>query len=415
MTDSSKAADNKSGDYSNSKLLDMSSMEDDELKASHYLLWATAFSLFAFLIWASFFNLDEISRAQGKVIPFSREQDVQSLDTGVLSEMLVREGDQVIKNQVLLRIDDTRSGSSYREAKEKWLSLTALVTRLRAEAYGTELIFPNELNEYPALAARETQAYKNRKQALDEQISAMKRSLTSLQAEIRITGPLVKEGVVSKVELLRLQRQLADQQAQVAERQNRYLTDATNDLVRADAELTQTRENVLGRKDVLNKTVIRAPMNGIVKNIQTTTIGAVIQAGQTILEIVPVDDDMLIEAYIKPSEVAFLKVGQPAIVKLSAYEFNRYGSLEGVLEHVSPDTLPDESRQKRTNTNNVDLGTGYYRILIRIIDKNKERQGMVMTPLPGMSATIEIRTGQKTVMEYLFRPLQSVRQALRER
>jgi adhesin transport system membrane fusion protein len=394
---------------------DWASIDQDEQSASRLVLWATAFSITALLLWAAFFQLDEITRGQGKVIPSSREQIVQSLDTGVLTQMLVREGDQVKKGQVLLRIDDARSGPNYREVKEKWFALLALVARLRAEAYGTELSFSPELNELPAVIHRETQAYKARKLALDEQISAMTRSLASISREIAITAPLVAEGVVSEVEVLRLRRQQSDLQAQISERRNRYFTDATNDLVRAEAELAQTRENALGREDVLNKTTIRAPMNGVVKNIQTTTIGAVIQAGQNILEIVPIDDEMLIEAYIKPSEVAFLKVGQPVIIKLSAYEYNRYGGLDGVLEHLSPDTLPDENRQRRPGTSGVDLGGGFYRVLIKVTDKNPERKGMTLTPLPGMSATVEIRTGQKTVLEYVFRPLQSVNQALRER
>ena len=149
------------------------------------------------------------------------------------------------------------------------------------------------------------------------------------------------------------------------------------------------------------------------KNVQVTTVGGVIQAGQPILEIVPTEDEMLVEAYIKPSEVAFLKIGQKAVVKLSSYDFNKYGGLDGVLEHLSPDTMRDEKQRKPGNP--VELEEGLYRILVRIKDSNRERHGRLIQPSPGMTATVEIRTGHKTVLEYLFRPLQNVSQALRER
>jgi HlyD family type I secretion membrane fusion protein len=160
---------------------------------------------------------------------------------------------------------------------------------------------------------------------------------------------------------------------------------------------------------------IKSPMKGVVKNVQVTTVGGVIQAGQPILEIVLTEDEMLVEAYVKPSEVAFLHVGQKAVVKLSSYDFNKYGGLDGELEHLSPDTLKDERQQRRPGGNPVDMEEGYYRILVRIKDTNLVRNGKRIEPTPGMTATVEIRTGQKTVLEYLFRPLQNVSQALRER
>jgi adhesin transport system membrane fusion protein len=156
-------------------------------------------------------------------------------------------------------------------------------------------------------------------------------------------------------------------------------------------------------------------MKGVVKNVQVTTLGGVIQAGQPILEIVPTEDEMLVEAYVKPSEVAFLKVGQKAVVKLSSYDFNKYGGLDGELEHLSPDTLKDDRQQRKPGANPADMEEGYYRILVRIKDTNLMRKGKKIEATPGMTATVEIRTGQKTVLEYLFRPLQNVSQALRER
>ncbi|MFM7010188.1 MAG: HlyD family type I secretion periplasmic adaptor subunit, partial [Betaproteobacteria bacterium] len=299
------------------------------------------------------------------------------------------------------------------EAQEKFMSLSALAARLKAEVYGTPLNFPNELRKEPGLMQQETQAYNARKRALTESLHALDNSLEAVTRELSMTEPLVKQGVMSEVELLRLRRQQSDLMGQRAERQNRYLTDANNELVRVASELSQTKENASAREDAFRRSTIRSPMKGVVKNVQVTTVGGVIQAGQPILEIVPTEDEMLIEAYVKPSEVAFLKVGQKAVVKLTAYDFNKYGGLEGELEHLSPDTLRDE-RQKKPGTP-MELEEGLYRILVRVKETEGLRNGLRLIPTPGMTATVEIRTGQKTVLEYLFRPLQNVTQALRER
>jgi adhesin transport system membrane fusion protein len=329
--------------------------------------------------------------------------------------MLVREGDMVEKDQVLLQMEDARSGAGFREAREKYLSLLAIAARLRAETTDAELAFPAELQEAPQLITQETQAYKARKKSLADSMEAVDASLAAITREIKLTAPLVKGGVMSEVELLRLKRQQADLMGQRAERKNRYITDANTELTRVNSELSQTKENASAREDAYLSTTIKSPMKGVVKNVQVTTVGGVIQAGQPILEIVPTEDEMLVEAYVKPSEVAFLHVGQKAVVKLTSYDFNKYGGLDGELEHLSPDTMKDERQQRRPGGNPVDIEEGYYRILVRIKDANLVRKGMKMEPTPGMTASVEIRTGQKTVLEYLFRPLQNVSQALRER
>jgi membrane fusion protein, adhesin transport system len=391
----------------------IATVEDDERRASRTLVWVTGLTLVLALFWAGWFELDEITRGQGKVIPSSREQVIQSLDTGVLSEMFVREGSLVEKDQVLLQIDDARSGAVFREAQEKLMALSALAARLKAEAYGTSLSFPPEVQQELGLVQQETQAFSARKRALSESLRSLDISLSAVSRELSMTEPLVSQGVMSEVELLRLRRQQSDLMGQRAERQNRYLTDANNELVRVASELSQTKENALAREDAFRRTTVRSPMKGVVKNVQVTTVGGVIQAGQPILEIVPTEDEMLVEAYVKPSEVAFLKVGQKAVVKLTAYDFNKYGGLDGVLEHLSPDTLRDERQKKPGNP--MELEEGLYRIMVRVKETEGLRNGLKLTPTPGMTATVEIRTGQKSVLEYLFRPLQNVSQALRER
>lgn len=393
----------------------MKDSDFEEQKTLRLLVWVTSLVLISALAWASLFDLDEITRGQGRVIPASREQVVQSLEAGILSELLVREGDLVEKDQVLLKLDDIRSGSLYRESREKMFALLAQAARLRAEAYGTTLVFPTELEAMQGLVERERQAFDVRKNALEQQLSAFKRSLAAVSREIALTAPMVKKGVVSEVELLRLQRQQADLDGQIAERTNRYLTDANAELNRIEADLAQTRETMLAREDTYKRSELRSPMRGVIKNIQTTTLGAVIPAGQNILEIIPTHDEMLVEAYVKPTEIAFLSFGQSVVIKLSAYDFNKYGGLNGELVHFSPDTLRDETRNRKASAYPVEIDEGHYRLLIRILNPDKTQHGVVLHPTPGMTATVEILTGKKTVIEYLFRPLQSVTQALRER
>lgn len=390
-------------------------IEDQERRTSRWLMVIIALVMVIGLTWAALFKIEEVTKGVGKVIPASREQVIQSLDPGVLADMHVREGDHVTKGQVLLRIDDVRSGSVYREAQEKWMALSAQAARLRAEAYGAGMNFPPWVKQRAELVKRETLIYQSRRQALEEELQSMKESMTQIQREIALTEPLVAQGVLSEVELLRLRRQQADLQTNLSERKNRYATEASTELSRIESELAQTRENSLAREDAFRRTVIRAPMDGIVKNVQVTTLGAVVASGQNIMEIVPVQDAMLVEAYVKPSEIAFLEVNQPATVKLTAYEFSRYGGLEGVVEHLSPDTLRDESKPRKPGEAPVDLEEGFYRVLIRVTDKSLERHGKKIQTLPGMTASIEIKTGEKSVLEYLWRPLKNLSQALKER
>jgi adhesin transport system membrane fusion protein len=231
-----------------------SSIEDDERRTSRNLVRVMGMVVVAALLWAATFNLDEVTRGMGKVIPSSREQVIQSLDSGVLAELLVHEGDAVVKGQVLLRIDDARAGPVYREAREKWIALSAQAARLQAEAYGMPLQFPAQVQKEPLVMRRETQAYHARKRALDEQMTPMRESQAQLAKELALTTPLVEQGVMSEVELLRLKRQYADMQSHMAERHNRYLTDASNEWVKVESELSQTRENTLAREDALTHT-----------------------------------------------------------------------------------------------------------------------------------------------------------------
>jgi len=391
-------------------------IQEDDGKWGRYLVYLVLLIVVAGVSWAAYFTLDEVTVANGKVIPASRGQVVQILETGILKELKVKEGEEVKKGQLLLLLDDSRAGPVYRESLEKWKSLSARATRLRAEAYGLPLEFPPEVASDQDLVNIETQAFKARRSALDEQLGALGQSRDALTREIELTQPLVKRGVVSEVELLRLKRQAAEVARQIAELRTRFLTTASDELVRVDAELGQVSEILLAHEQSLARTTVRSPADGIVKDISVTTLGAIINSGQVIMEIVPTSDEMLVEAFMPPSEVAYVEVGAAANVKLSAYDSRRYGNLEGEVVLVSPDVLIEDSKGGgRPDASPVNFEPGFYKILVKITNAGIERNGMKLIPRPGMTATVDILTGEKTVLEYIFRPIESIRDALRER
>lgn len=393
-----------------------SAIDEDEGKWGRYLVYLVLLVVVSGIAWAAYFALDEVTVANGKVIPASRGQVVQVLETGILKELKVKEGDQVERGQVLLLLDDSRAGPVYRESYKKRKSLLARATRLRAEAFGLPLVFPPEVLTNSELVDIETKAFNARRNALDEQLVALEQSRDAINREIQLTAPLVKQGVVSEVELLRLTRQSAALDGQIAELRTRYLTVASDELVRIEAELAQVGEILFAHEQALARTTVTAPADGIVKNINVSTVGAIINSGQLIMEIVPIDDEMLVEAFMPPTEVAYVKVGSQAKVKLSAYDSRRYGDLDGEVILISPDVLIEDAKGGgRPDAGSVNFEPGYYRLLIRFTNAGIERNGLELIPRPGMTATVDILTGEKTVLEYIFRPIESLRDALRER
>lgn len=365
----------------------------------------------AFVVWAYNSKVEEVTRGQGSVIPSSREQIVQSLDPGTIAEMKVKEGDIVEKGQVLLKMDDTRSSAILRESAAKVVNLEAMVSRLRAEAYGMPLKFADHIPK--ELRQREAAAFEARRRSVVDAVVGLHQNKATLDKEIAITAPMVKQGVMSEVELLRMQRESSQLALQISEKQNQYAAEANNELVKTEAELAQARENMAMRADPVERSEIRAPLRGIVKNIQINTVGGVVQAGQDILEIVPLDDKLLVEAYIRPQDVAFMRPGLDAVVKLSAYDFAIYGGLHGKVTLISPDTL---SNQKRADELKLDQNQQYYRVLVETDGNSiKDKNGKSMQIIPGMVATVDVKTGEKTVFDYLIKPITRLKQALRER
>lgn len=367
--------------------------------------------LVVFVFWAYHSPVEEVTRGQGSVIPTSREQILQSLDPGTIKEMLVKEGDVVEKNQILLRLDDTRSSAILRESKAKVENLEAMAARLRAESYATSIQFPAGIGE--SLKHRERAAYTARRRAVEDAVAGLQSSKSMLDREISITAPMVAEGVMSEVELLRMRRQSSDLALQIAEKRNQYAADANNELVRVESELAQAKENMAMRADPVDRSLIRAPLRGIVKNIKINTVGGVVQAGQDIMEIVPLNDKLLVEAYIRPQDVAFVHPGLAAIVKITAYDYALYGGLEGKVTLISPDTLRDKTRPSELNLNPEEA---YYRILVETHQNSlRDKNGKVMPIIPGMIASVDVKTGEKTIFQYLIKPITRMKQALQER
>ena len=416
-------------------------------RTSANLLFFTIAAFFAAaVVWASRATVDEVTTGQGRIIPSGEVQVVQNLEGGLVSEILVHEGDIVRPGQILVRIDDTGFASSYRENRARYLSLLATIARLTAEVEGKTPVFPAELDERPervvdekalfaarrleldsALAVFRRQADQRKQEMieLDNKVARLGQSMSLANQEMDIIKPMVERGVTSRLELLRLQRQLTDLEREreaaqlsiprlrsaLAETERRIEEKVAGMRSAAQAELNRSRvrlevleEALAAVADRVVRTEVRAPVYGTVKQIMVNTIGGVITPGMNLVEIVPLEENLLVEASIRPADIAFLHPGQDAKVKITAYDFATYGALEGTLERISADAIVDDQQQS------------FFQIRIRT---ERSFLGSADAPLPiipGMVAQVDILTGKRTVLDYLLKPIVRARErALRER
>ncbi|WP_084267213.1 HlyD family efflux transporter periplasmic adaptor subunit [Azohydromonas lata] len=380
----------------------------DELPRGRWTLVLIALLMTAFVTWAALARVDRVTRTDARVIPDGREQQVASLEGGILAEMLVREGEHVRAGQPLMRLDPTRFQAQQNEGEARRLSLRATIARLEAEAAGHGLSFPASLSKQTVLLRSETEAFQARRHALDQALAANQRSAALLQRELDVAQQMASQGLLSEVEVMRLQRQLNEQLLQGQERLNRFRQDASTDLLRVRTELAQLDEQQSGRADVLRRTVLTSPVDGLVKNIRAHTVGGVVAPGAPVLEIVPTSSRLLVEARVKPAEIGFLRTGQSAEFKLSTYDVSVYGALKGHVEHISPDVLGDTERPGGDGT--------YYRVLLRTNDAVLHpAQGEPQPVFPGMTGTVDIRTGERSVLSFLLRPMLRAHEAFQER
>ncbi|MEX5440292.1 HlyD family efflux transporter periplasmic adaptor subunit [Acinetobacter indicus] len=393
-----------------SEQLSKRSMQVTELepplpKASLFI-WIICIGLAVLLLWAWLFKLEEVSTGTGKVVPSSKEQVVQSLEGGILTTLNVREGEIVNRGQVLAQLDPTRFASNVGESESLLVSSLATSARLRAEVNGTPLVFPEEVLKEPKLVQQETALYNSRRANLEESLAGLRQALVLVEQELRMTEPLVAKGAASEVEVLRLKREANDLRNQMNDIRNQYYVKAREELSKSTTDVQTQQQVVRGKSDTLNRTVFKSPVRGVVKEIDVMTIGGVVPQNGKLMTIVPLDEQLLIEARISPRDIAFIRPDQEALVKITAYDYSIYGGLKGKVTVISPDTIRDEVKQDQF----------YYRVYIRTdTDKLTNKSGQQFSITPGMVATVDIKTGSKTVLDYLIKPFNKAQEALRER
>lgn len=384
----------------------MVSFQEPPLPKSSVIIWIIGIGLLVLLTWAWLFKLEEVSTGTGKIIPSSKEQVIQSLDGGILTKLNVKEGEIVERGQVLAQLDPTRFESNVGESESLLVSSRATSARLRAEVTGAPLVFPEEVLKYPKLVKEETALYQSRRANLQESVAGLEQALLLVQQELEMTAPLVAKGAASEVEVLRLKREANDLRNQMNDIRNQYYVNAREELSKANTDVETQQQVVRGKSDTLSRTVFKSPVRGVVKEIDVMTLGGVIPQNGKLMTIVPLDEKLLVEARISPRDIAFIRPDQEALVKITAYDYSIYGGLNGKVAMISPDTLRDEVKQDQF----------YYRVYIRTdSDKLSNNAGQEFNITPGMVATVDIRTGSKTVMDYLIKPFNKAREALRER
>lgn len=412
------------------------------------VLWIIALFLLIAFTWAALTEVDEVTRGQGKVIPSIQLQQVQNLEGGLIEKIMVRKGERVEEGQILIVLDRTTSLSGFEQTRQKQLALKAELSRLNAEIDGTPLsFFQDILDQAPALANSHKQLFEGRKLELDSQVEIVKQQLyqrqqefneaqselrsaesglTLLQSEINLISPLVKRGIESEVTLLQLQREQSSligmrngaelkikrlssgileakgRQKSVVEQ---FRSDALSRVSLVEAELAEIEKTLPAYQDRLSRAEIRSPVRGIVNRVLATTIGGVAAPGMALVEIVPIDDNLIIEANISPADIAFLHPGQQVKVKLTAYDFARYGSLSGSLTTIGADSVADPA-----------TGETFYPVQVQVESRLYDASGVALDIVPGMVAQIDILTGKRTILDYIIQPVVKIKEtAFREK
>lgn len=366
-------------------------------RGSSMVINVTAVALIGLLVWAAWAKIDQVSRAVGQVIPAGRVQVIQSADGGVIGQILVREGDRVRRGQTLVVLDPVRIQAAVEESRAKVASYRTVKSRIEAELFNRPLAFTDDVRAFPEFIANQKQLYSRRRTAQAEDIATLRNMQGIARRELEMNMPLLEYGDVSRSEIMRLQRAVADIEGQIANRQNKYLQDLQAEYSRTEEDLVVAEQTLKQRIAALDATVLVAPTDGVVKNVRFTTIGAVLRPGDEVLQIVPTGDRLIVEAKVSPVDIAYLRVGQNASVKFDAYDSSIYGSAEGKVIYISPDTLTEQKASGEQI---------FYRVNVRADPRGmRPRAGEEIEIQPGMTAVVEIKTGSNTVLGYLLKPI----------
>lgn len=368
------------------------------VKTARLTIQTIVVALVVAVTWASFAKINEITRGDGRVIPLRRMQTIQSLEGGILARLEVREGDIVEEGQIVVQLDPTRSQSAFLSTQSEITALKAEVARLAAEVLERPALdFGPEPN---ASEVTELRLFSARRTKLEASLTALQDQRDSVSTQVEITRPLTESGSVSRINLLQLEQKLAEIDGKISEIRNAYVQDAYKDMAQRRAKLSTLEQDLIQKRDQFQRTNIRSPVSGRVNNIDITTLGGVVQPGESIMEITPTDDQLIIETKVLPRDVALIAPGMPASVKITAYDFSTYGDLRGTVSQISEDTVEETTPQGPVD---------FYRVMVKTDQNYLERFGKKYSIRPGMIAQVDIESGKRSVLSYLTRPLLKAR------
>ena len=352
----------------------------------------------ALAFWASQSDLDQLVRATGQVIPDARTQIIQAADGGVLFELRVQEGQAVKAGQILAVLEKERAQAGFKEIVARVASLRAILDRTNAEISQKPLLFNKQSAAFPEFTTAQAGLYMQRKKTLDEEMGYLQDALANAKEELDMNQKLMKTGDTSRLDLLRSERQVTDLAGRISATRNRYLQEARQDASKAEEELATTQQKLNERQSILNHTDLTSPVGGVVKYLRVNTIGGVLRPGDELMQIAPTDGGFFVEGRVTPSDVGSLKLGLPVTVRVDAFDYSIYGTLKGSLTHISPDTLSEQGSRGETNV--------FYRIQVRLdADQSHNPRAQDIVIKSGMTTSLDIRTGERTVLQYLIKPI----------
>ena len=371
--------------------------------------------LLIFLMWTSLSDMDQTVRSHGQIIAIARNQIIQAADGGVLKQLLVSEGQQVRAGQTLAKLETTRSEASYLEIKAKLSALQAALVRAKAESFGVALIFDLDSESNNVFTSGQQQAYSQKRQGLEDELQVLSAGLQLSEKELQMSQALLKTGDVSQLEFMRAQRQVHETQGRIGSVKQKYLQEAKQDVVRIQEEISAHQFKLNERKSLLDHSTLSSPVDGIVKVLRINTVGGVLRAGDELMHISPTSGGYIFEAKINPSDIGELRLGLPVSLKFDAFDYSVYGMLQGTLSYISSDTLTDSGPNGAVQT--------YYRVQVQINSNSFEApsshdsrwffqasrnvNSLSLKELkPGMTATLDIQTRSRSLLQYLTKPVQ---------